>query len=62
MGQEIRLLEEEIRRLKTEKEDREAAVPPHSIRPHQLMVIEDLENEISRKEAQLQQLIQKGAS
>lgn len=53
MTQEIRLLEEEIKRLKNEKDEREAALPPHSIRPHQLIAIEDLENEISRKEAQL---------
>lgn len=53
MSQEISLLEEEIKRLKIEKEDREAALPPHSIRPHQLIAIEDLEDEIHRKEAQL---------
>ena len=53
MSQEIRLLEEEIQKLKIEKEEREAALPAHGIRPHQLMAIEDLENEISRKEAQL---------
>lgn len=60
MSQEICLLEEEIKRLKIEKEEREAALPPHSMRPHQLIAIEDLENEISRKEAQL--LIQKSKS
>ena len=53
MSQEIRLLEEEIKRLKIEKEEREAALPAHSIRPNQLIAIEDLENEISHKEAQL---------
>lgn len=53
MEEEIRLLKEEIKRLKIEKEEREAALPPHSIRPHQLIAIEDLENEINRKEAQL---------
>ena len=60
MSQEIRLLEEEIKNLKIEKEEREAALPAHSIRPNQLIAIEDLENEISRKEAQL--LIQKSKS
>lgn len=53
MSDQIRLLEEEIQRLKIEKGEREAALPAHSVRPHQLMAIEDLENEISRKEAQL---------
>lgn len=57
MGQEISALEEEIRLLKMEKAEREAALPAHTIRPHQLIAIEDLENEISKKEAQL--LIQK---
>ena len=60
MSQEIRLLEAEIKRLKIEKEEREAALPAHSIQPNQLIAIEDLENEISRKEAQL--LIQKSKS
>ena len=53
MSHEIRLLEEEIQRLKIEKDEREAALPAHGIRPHQLMAIEDLENQISRKEAEL---------
>lgn len=60
MRQEIRLLEGEIKRLKLEKEEREAALPPHGIRPHQLIAIEDLEEEILRKEAQL--LTQKSKS
>jgi len=60
MSQEIRLLEEEIKNLKIEKEEREAALPAHSIRPNQLIAIEDLENEISHKEAQ--PLIQKSNS
>lgn len=36
--------------------DREAALPAHSVRPHQLMVIEDLEEEISAMEAELKLL------
>lgn len=57
---EIRLLEDEIQRLKIEKDEREAALPAHTIRPHQLIAIEELENEISRKEACL--LLQKTKS
>lgn len=53
MNQETGLLEEEIQRLKMEKAEREAALPAHGIRPHQLMAVLDLENEIRRKEAQL---------
>jgi hypothetical protein len=60
MSQETRTLEEEIKRLKMEKDEREAALPAHGIRPDQLIAIEDLENEISRKEAHL--LIQKSKS
>lgn len=56
MDERIRLLEEEIGRLKEEKADREAALPAHTIRPHQLIVIEELEEEIVRKEAELKLL------
>ena len=56
MNQEIRRLEEEINKLRLEKEEREAALPAHSIRPHQLLAIEELENEISSKEEQLRSL------
>jgi hypothetical protein len=53
MNQEISLLEEQIKILREEKEEREAALPAHTIRPHQIMAIEALENEISQKEKQL---------
>jgi hypothetical protein len=56
MKSQIEQLEEEIRRLKADKADREAALPAHSIRPHQLLVIEDLEEEISRKQKELNAL------
>ncbi len=56
MEEKIRLLEEEINKLRQDKEDREAALPRHSIRPHQMIAIEDLEEEIKRKEALLQSL------
>ena len=36
-----------------DKADREAALPAHSIRPHQLLVIEELEEEIERKQKEL---------
>jgi len=54
--EKIRLLEEEINKLRQDKEDREAALPRHSIRPHQMIAIEELEEEINRKEALLRSL------
>jgi hypothetical protein len=56
MEQEIRLREVEIKKLRKEKEEREASLTAHTIRPHQIMAIEELENEISRKEKQLSAL------
>ena len=56
MKEVIRLLEEEIGRLRQEKVEREAALPAHTIRPHQIMAIGQLEEEISRKETQLADL------
>lgn len=53
MDEAIRLLEEEIRRLRQEKEEREAALPAHTVRPHQIMAIEELEEKIGREEAEL---------
>lgn len=56
MDSDIERLQEEIRRLKEEKADREAALPAHSIRPHQLLIIEELEEEISLKQEELKVL------
>ncbi len=56
MDSRIVLLKEEIKRLKEEKLDRERALPAHSIRPHQLLVIEELEEEIERKQKELEEL------
>ena len=53
MNATIQQLQEDIRRLKAELAEREAALPKHSVRPHQLMAIEALEDEISRKEEAL---------
>lgn len=57
MSPEIDQIQEEIKRLKLEKADREAALPAHSIRPHQLLVIEDLEEEIERRKKELEALL-----
>lgn len=57
MDSRIEQLEQEIRRLKEEIADREAALPAHSVRPHQLMAIEELEEDLQRKQVELQSLI-----
>jgi len=53
MDPKINQLQQEINKLKLDKADREAALPAHSIRPHQLLIIEELEEEIERKEKEL---------
>ena len=57
MNDQINQLKKEIERLKEEKADREKALPAHTIRPHQLLIIEELEEEIDRKEKELETLI-----
>ena len=51
---DIELKREELRRqlagLKAQLQDREAALPAHSVRPHQIMIIEELEEAIAEKE------------
>jgi len=46
-------LEEKLQALRIELEDREAALPAHSVRPHQLLAIEDLEERIASAEREL---------
>ena len=42
-----------IAALKAELEERRKSLPAHSIRPHQLLILEELEEEIERLEALL---------
>jgi phosphoribosylanthranilate isomerase len=42
--------------LREALEDREAALPAHSVRPHQIMIIEELEEQIELKERELKRL------
>jgi hypothetical protein len=56
MSTTIQQLQEDIRRLKEELAEREVALPRHSVKPYQLMAIEALEDEISRKEEALNAL------
>jgi uncharacterized coiled-coil DUF342 family protein len=53
MNTNVQQLREEIRRLQAELADREAALPAHSVKPHQFMAIESLEEEIDRKQKAL---------
>jgi phosphoribosylanthranilate isomerase len=57
---EIRLervnLEKRLEQLKEDLRDREKALPAHSVRPHQLMAVEALEEEVSRVEKDLHRL------
>jgi phosphoribosylanthranilate isomerase len=61
---EVRMAEatmrEELKRkladLKERLKDREAALPAHSVRPHQLLVIEELEDEIMEVEKEIKRL------
>ncbi len=42
-------LKNEIQKLEAQLKDREMALPAHSVRIHQMMVIEELETEIEKK-------------
>lgn len=48
-----RQIQEKIQILKLELEEREKALPRHTIRPYQLMAIEDLENQIRALKQQM---------
>lgn len=50
LGDEKERLKKEIAVLKERLRDREAALPAHSIRPNQIQLIEELEDEIAEKE------------
>jgi hypothetical protein len=56
MNTTVQELQEDIQELKSELAEREAALPAHSVRPHQLMAIEELEEEISMKQEVLNAL------
>ncbi len=46
-------LEKEIRELEEKLRDREDALPAHSVRPHQLLIIEELETAIEETQGAL---------
>jgi len=49
----------EIDRMKDELKQREAQLPAHSIRPHQILAIEELEENMKKKKEQLQAVEEK---
>ena len=49
-------LEKEIRELEAKLKDREASIPAHSVRPEQMLVIEELETDIQEKKKELEKL------
>jgi hypothetical protein len=46
-------IQDRIQALQKELEERKKALPRHTIRPHQLMAIEDLEDQIRALEQQI---------
>jgi hypothetical protein len=54
-GETREALERELSRLRGQLEERRASIPIHSIRPHQLIEIEELEEAIQELEARLAQ-------
>lgn len=49
-------LEKEINELEARLKDREASIPAHSVRPQQMLVIEELETAIEEKKEELEKL------
>jgi len=56
MGREQEL-KQEIRDLEEKLKDRETSLPAHSVRPQQMLVIEELETAIEEKKEELERLI-----
>jgi ribosomal protein L29 len=49
-------LKKEIKDLEEKLKDREEALPAHSVRPHQILLIEELETSIEEKKNELTNL------
>jgi hypothetical protein len=52
-------LEKEIKALESQLREREASLPAHSVRPQQILVIEELEIAIEEKKKELDELTRK---
>jgi hypothetical protein len=56
MTAQIEKIEKEIEEFELQLQDRIDALPAHSIRPHQLMIIEELEEAVAEKQKMLEKL------
>jgi len=54
-------LKKEIKNLEEKLKDREDALPAHSVKPNQMLIIDELETEIEKKKDELARL-RKGKS
>jgi CHASE3 domain sensor protein len=54
-------LAKQIEALEAELREREASLPAHSVRPEQMLVIEELETTISEKKRELDRVYGKAA-
>ena len=55
MDKETELIKE-IKNLEEKLKDREDALPAHSVKPNQMLVIDELETEIEKKKNELAEL------
>ena len=55
-------MEKEIKDLEAELRERQASLPAHSVRPQQILVIEELETAIEGKKRELEELRRKRKS
>ena len=53
-GEDRKTMEDRLRKMRAELEERKSSLPIHSIRPHQLIEIEELEEEIGELEKKLE--------
>jgi CHASE3 domain sensor protein len=54
-------LKKEIEKLEAQLSEREASLPAHSVRPEQLLAIEELETTISERRKELGRVYKKAA-
>jgi len=55
-------LQKEIKTLEEKLRDREEALPPHSVKPNQMVIIDELETAIEEKKKELAALKKKTSS
>ncbi|MDY6791168.1 MAG: hypothetical protein SWH54_07870 [Thermodesulfobacteriota bacterium] len=55
-------LQNEIKTLEEKLRDREKALPPHSVKPNQMLIIDELESAIEEKKKELAELKKKKCS